>query len=323
MGFPFDFANASTEFRTRLFETLVSQFETSDFLKNPAALEAVKTHLPIFFRRRAGDEPSETNTVTSTTHHTRRVWVSLRSDAHFTTCPPDVPFAEASYRSPETLAYVEAALPLYRALGVEVLDDAATLARHVVPELARLNTQGRAAALAYVLKHWPRLKDSDALVEALARARFVDVDVDVDVDAEAPRQVDSTRASGDVSLASPRDLYDPEVELFALTFKDTPSHFPGKAFRSREWLEVLRACGVRSAVDAKLFAECATRVAARAAKLGAAFPTRADAGHVVSVPARAETRHVRVVSWRPRGRGSPHERREAERRVARRRFGSR
>jgi len=189
MGFPFDFANASTEFRTRLFETLVSQFETSDFLKNPAALEAVKTHLPIFFRRRAGDEPSETNTVTSTTHHTRRVWVSLRSDAHFTTCPPDVPFAEASYRSPETLAYVEAALPLYRALGVEVLDDAATLARHVVPELARLNTQGRAAALAYVLKHWPRLKDSDALVEALARARFVDVDdVDVDVDAEAPRR---------------------------------------------------------------------------------------------------------------------------------------
>ena len=310
-GFPFDFAKTSTAFRTRLFETLVSQFETSDLLRTPKALEAVKTHLPIFFRaeRRkqkrvfAGDETlvshSETDSTVETTHphHTRvceKIWVSLRSThTHFTTCPPDVPFAEASYRSPETLAYVAAALPLYRALGVEVLDDAATLARHVVPEMARLNTQGRAAVLAYVLKHWPRLKDSEALVEALARARFVDVDEDDD-------------------FKSPRDLYDPEVELFALTFKDTPAHFPGKAFRSREWLEVLRTCGIRSAVDAKLFTECATRVAARAAELGAAFPTCADAdlmsvpGEKMSVPARAETRHVRVATWRPRGRGASH-----------------
>ena len=154
-GLPFDFAKTSTAFRTRLFETLVSQFETSDLLRTPPALEAVKTHLPIFFRAErqkrvfAGDEKrvlgdetlvshSETDSTVETTHphHTTRekIWVSLRSThTHFTTCPPDVPFAEASYRSPETLAYVAAALPLYRALGVEVLDDAATLARHVVP----------------------------------------------------------------------------------------------------------------------------------------------------------------------------------------------
>ena len=289
-GFPFDFAKTSTAFRTRLFETLVSQFETSDLLRTPPALEAVKTHLPIFFRAEqrkrvfAGDETlvshSETDSTVETTHphHTRvceKIWVSLRSThTHFTTCPPDVPFAEASYRSPETLAYVAAALPLYRALGVEVLDDAATLARHVVPEMARLNTQGRAAVLAYVLKHWPRLKDSEALVEALARARFVDVDEDDD-------------------FKSPRDLYDPEVELFALTFKDTPAHFPGKAFRSREWLEVLRTCGIRSAVDAKLFTECATRVAARAAELGAAFPTCADAD-LMSVPGEKKCPYPRA-----------------------------
>ena len=213
-------------------------------------------------------------------HHTTRekIWVSLRSThTHFTTCPPDVPFAEASYRSPETLAYVAAALPLYRALGVEVLDDAATLARHVVPTMARLNTQGRAAVLAYVLKHWPRLKDSEALVEALSIARFVDVDEDDDFK----------------SFKSPRDLYDPEVELFALTFKDTPAHFPGKAFRSREWLEVLRTCGIRSAVDAKLFTECATRVAARAAELGAAFPTCADAD-LMSVPGEKKCPYPRA-----------------------------
>ena len=34
-GFPFDFAKTSTAFRTRLFETLVSQFETSDLLRTP------------------------------------------------------------------------------------------------------------------------------------------------------------------------------------------------------------------------------------------------------------------------------------------------
>ena len=117
-GFPFDFAKTSTAFRTRLFETLVSQFETSDLLRTPKALEAVKTHLPIFFRAErqkqkrvfAGDETlvshSETDSTVETTHphHTRvceKIWVSLRSThTHFTTCPPDVPFAEASYRSP-------------------------------------------------------------------------------------------------------------------------------------------------------------------------------------------------------------------------------
>ena len=67
------------------------------------------------------------------------------------------------------------------------------------------------------------------------------------------------------ALKSPSDLYDPEVALLASTFRDTPTRFPSEAFETREWLEVLRACGLRSAVDAKLFVECATKVAARAA----------------------------------------------------------
>ena len=78
-----------------------------------------------------------------------------------------------------------------------------------------------------------------------------------------------------------------------MTFKDTPAHFPGKAFRSREWLEVLRTCGIRSAVDAKLFTECATRVAARAAELGAAFPTCADAD-LMSVPGEKKCPYPRA-----------------------------
>jgi sacsin len=293
-AFPFDFGNASREFKKTMFETLVSQFAASGFSKSRAALEAVKTRLPIFATAR-GDG-------------VEFILLNDEQSGEYCTCPPDVPFAEASYRSKKTLAYDAVALPLFRALGVLVLDDASLLALHVVPELGRLPIQGRAAALAYVLKHWHRLKDSETLVEALSNARFVDVDDAINYGGETTNEANASEETPPTSkektslLKSPSDLYDPEVELFALTFKDKPNYFPSRAFQSREWLAVLRACGLRSAVDAKLFTECATRVAARAAKIGAAFPLGSNVKttpRALSIPQRADSRPSRA-----RGSGS-------------------
>ena len=94
----------------------------------------------------------------------------------------------------------------------------------------------------------------DALRDALGSAKFVDAN---DTD----------------SLRAPRDLYDPEVELLAAVFRGQPGSFPAGAWReNREWLALLRGCGLRSVVDADLFQTCASRVAARAIDLGIAFP---------------------------------------------------
>ena len=203
---------------------------------------------------------SETDSTVETTHphHTTRekIWVSLRSThTHFTTCPPDVPFAEASYRSPET--------PRARRGGAPAVPRSSSrfsttppLARHVVPEMARLNTQGRAAVLAYVLKHWPRLKDSEALVEA-RRAR-----------ASSTRVRRRRRFQFQIS---PRFVR-PRGGAVRVDVTVIRPHTV-KAFRSREWLEVLRTCGIRSAVDANLTVVRHARRRARRRRSGAAFPT--------------------------------------------------
>ena len=61
-AFPFDFANVTRAAKSSLFAMLVSQFDASGFLKSPEALDAVKTHLPIFATARDvgdGDGASE------------------------------------------------------------------------------------------------------------------------------------------------------------------------------------------------------------------------------------------------------------------------
>ena len=250
LGVVFDLSNISEDAETKIFNLIVSSFQRSSFLTSMEGLETVRG-LPMF--PLAGNDGSTTQ---------RRIALT-NVDAKYATVPPDVPFAETAHASDETLEYNELSLPLYHALGVEVLDDGEILARHVAPKLEHLPPIGRTAALAYILRHWQRLKDNESLTDCLKNTKFVDSVVKGGTD---------TAHGNQHTLKSPGDLYDPEIELIASAFRDAPEMFPGKQWRTKEWLTMLRKCGLRSTVDASLFLECATRVAARAVKLNVAYP---------------------------------------------------
>jgi len=71
---------------------------------------------------------------------------------------------------------------------------------------------GRTAALTYLQRHWPRLRENQPLRTALESARFVD-------------------AAGTSNLKSPGELYDPEVELLAAVFRGQAGAFPAGAWQ--------------------------------------------------------------------------------------------
>ena len=227
------FDAVSVDDRDALFDLFAAQHAASGFAASPEGLETIKT-IPMFA------------TVSGA-----RASISSGS---FVTLPPGVAFAETLSRHEGLLVYRESARAFYAAFGVDELTDADVLARFIVPSLERMPRAGRVAALEFVRRRWSRLKDDDALRDALGSAKFVDAN---DTD----------------SLRAPRDLYDPEVELLAAVFRGQPGSFPAGAWReNREWLAILRGCGLRSVVDAELFQTCASRVAARAIQLGIAFP---------------------------------------------------
>ena len=178
----------------------------------------------------------------------------------FATCPPDLAFADALRGFDGLLAHDRDRREFYAALGVAELSDADALSRFVVPNLKNMGAAGRVAALTYVERHWAKLRNDEALKDALGDAAFVETD------------------DGDGGLARPRDVYDPEVALLARTFADAPGSFPVGRWRGDAWLTILRACGMRSSVDADVFRTCATRVAARAMRAGVAFPTPTNEG---------------------------------------------
>lgn len=91
------------------------------------------------------------------------------------------------------------------------LADADVLARFIVPSLERMALPGRTAALTYLKRHWPRLKESAPLCAALKSARFVDTNAG-----------GGTNAAG--LLKSPGELYDPEVDLLAAVFRGGAVH---------------------------------------------------------------------------------------------------
>ena len=266
-GVKFDFANLTSALKANLFDLLVVDFNKtgtrelgeSVFLKTALGLNTVR-QLPVFPLASFQDDGDE-NDANS------RIALT-NADARYATVAPDAPFAASSYSSKSSLLFVETALPLYHALGVELLDDVSLLSRHVVPKLPDLDETGRAAVLAYILRHWPRLKDADELVAVLKGTKFVETGVDNNTISGSSK----SNASNSSFLRSPGELYDPEVELLAGAFRDSPEAFPAKLWRTKQWLAVLRRCGLRSAVDAVLFTECATRVASRAMRLGVAYP---------------------------------------------------
>lgn len=86
--------------------------------------------------------------------------------------------AAAASGAPDTLLLApqppgSAEAELFAALGVEELSDAAALARLVLPRLGGLDASGRAAAIAYMRKHWPRLRADAGLRAAVALAAFL------------------------------------------------------------------------------------------------------------------------------------------------------
>ena len=234
------FDAVSVDDRDALFDLFVEQHPASGFAASPEGLETIKT-IPMFA------------TVSGA-----RASISSGS---FVTLPPGVAFADTLSRHEGLLVYRESARAFYAALGVDELADADVLARFIVPSLERAPRAGRVAALEFVRRRWSRLKDDDALRDALGSAKFVD-------------------ANDTESLRAPRELYDPEVELLAAVFRGQPGSFPEGAWReNREWLAILRGCGLRSVVDAELFQTCASRVAARAVQRGIAFPLDDERRH--------------------------------------------
>ena len=238
------FALVDEETRGRLFTVLATQHIVSGFAASEEGLEVIRS-FPVFA------------TVVGE-------WTDLTS-GEYVTCPPGVAFAETLRSFSGLLEFKDDARDFYKALGVPELADADVLARFIVPSLEQMNASGRTAALTYLRRHWPRLKDSEPLCDALKSARFVE-------------------ANGTDALMSPGNLYDPEVELLHAVFRGQTGAFPAGAWLDGDWLDLLREVGLRSTVDATLFQLCATRVAARAIGLGIAYPTEEGGKKYPPVP---------------------------------------
>ena len=238
------FALVDETTRGRLFTVLATQHIVSGFAASEEGLEVIRS-FPVFA------------TVVGE-------WTDLTS-GEYVTCPPGVAFAETLRSFSGLLEFKDDARDFYKALGVPELADADVLARFIVPSLEQMNASGRTAALTYLRRHWPRLKDSEPLCDALKSARFVE-------------------ANGTDALMSPGNLYDPEVELLHAVFRGQTGAFPAGAWLDGDWLDLLREVGLRSTVDATLFQLCATRVAARAIGLGIAYPTEEGGKKYPPVP---------------------------------------
>ena len=238
------FALVDEEIRGALFSLFASQHVVSGFAASEEGLEVIRS-FPIFATV-AGDRTDLTS-------------------GEYVTCPPGVAFAETLRSFGGLLEFKDDAREFYKALGVPELADADVLARFIAPSLEKLNVPGRTAALTYLKRHWPRLKESEPLCDALRSARFVE-------------------ANGTDALMSPGNLYDPEVELLHAVFRGQTGAFPAGAWLDSDWLDLLRDVGLRSTVDATLFQLCATRVAARAIGLGIAYPTEAGTRRYPPVP---------------------------------------
>ena len=246
-GFP-SFAALDPDARGNLFRLLAAQHASSGFAASGEGLETIRS-LPVF---------------TAATGE----FTDLLS-GEFVTCPPGVAFAETLSKFGGILEHRgEEARELYAALGVPELDDADVLARFIVPSMSRMAVTGRTAALAYIQRHWSRLRDSDALRAALEKERFVEAN---GLSSETDPSI-AGGGGGAPPLRAPGELYDPEVPLLAAVFRGQAGSFPAGAWLRAPWLDLLREVGLRSTVDANLFQLCASRVAARAIALGVAFP---------------------------------------------------
>ena len=241
------FASVTDAQRERLFQLFASQHASSGFAASGEGLETMRS-LPMF-----------------TAANGEKVDVA---SGEYVTCPPGVAFAETLSRFGGVLEHRASSRDLYAALGVPELSDADVLARFVAPSLRDMAPEARRDALAYVRKHWHRLRDDDPLCRALGAAKFVDVLRDDGGEGDD----DGGDDDDGVELKSPGELYDPEVELLAAVFRGQSGCFPSRKWSTRAWLPMLRDVGLRSAVDATLFQLCATRVAARAISLGIAHP---------------------------------------------------
>ena len=187
--------------RERLFQLFASQHASSGFAASGEGLETMRS-LPMF-----------------TAANGEKVDVA---SGEYVTCPPGVAFAETLSRFGGVLEHRASSRDLYAALGVPELSDADVLARFVAPSLRDMAPEARRDALAYVRKHWHRLRDDDPLCRALGAAKFVDVLRDDGGEGDD----DGGDDDDGVELKSPGELYDPEVELLAAVFRGQSGVLP-------------------------------------------------------------------------------------------------
>ena len=167
------------ETRGAVFSLFAASHVVSGFAASEEGLEVIRS-FPIFATV-AGDRTDLTS-------------------GEYVTCPPGVAFAETLRSFGGLLEFKDDAREFYKALGVPELADADVLARFIAPSLEKLNVPGRTAALTYLKRHWPRLKERNRF-DALRAARFVEAN---GTDAlmspgncTTPRLNCATRCSGD------------------------------------------------------------------------------------------------------------------------------
>jgi hypothetical protein len=138
------------------------------------------------------------------------------------------------------LKHKEQFLPLYLALGVQMLTEADVLGRFLLPRMDSADDKDRAEQIRFIRKNWDgKLCNNPQFVEQLKQASFVTV--------------------ADGRTARAEELFHPEQPVLAQIFQDDPV-FPAGEFRDPDWLAILEKLGLRQEIDATLFLHCAGRV---------------------------------------------------------------
>jgi sacsin len=138
------------------------------------------------------------------------------------------------------LKHKEQFLPLYLALGVQMLTEADVLGRFLLPTMDSADDKDRAEQIRFIRKNWDRnLSNNPQFIDQLKQVSFVAV------------------ADGRTARAS--ELFHPEQPVFAQIFQNDPV-FPAAEFQDPDWLAILEKLGLRQDIDAPLFLHCANRV---------------------------------------------------------------